>query len=87
MKKILMLLLASLFLMTGIEARAQRIENGSHSTIGYINSDGRVENGSHSTIGYISNGRVENGSHSTIGYYPSNVKTEWVAFFFFFMNR
>ena len=71
MKKILMLLLASLLLMTGIEARAQRIENGSHSTIGYINS----------------NGRVENGSHSTIGYYPSNVKTEWVVFFFFFMNR
>ena len=47
-----------------------------------------MENGSHSTIGYISNGRVENGSHSTIGYYPSSLKTEWVAFFYFFMmNR
>ena len=51
MKKILTLLLASLLLMTGIEARAQRVENGSHSTIGYV-SNGRVENGSHSTIGY-----------------------------------
>jgi hypothetical protein len=46
-----------------------------------------VENGSHSTIGYVSNGRVENGSHSTIGYYPSSLKTEWVAFFYFFMKR
>ena len=103
MKKILTLLLASLLLMTGIEARAQRVENGSHSTIGYINSNGRVENGSHSTIGYFStsrfengshstigyfsNGRVENGSHSTIGYYDTSIKPEWVAFFFFFMKR
>ena len=71
MKKILTLLLASLLLMTGIEARAQRVENGSHSTIGYINS----------------NGRVENGSHSTIGYYDTSIKPEWVAFFFFFMKR
>jgi len=71
MKKILTLLLASLLLMTGIEARAQRVENGSHSTIGYINSNGRVENGSHSTIGYFSTSRFENGSHSTIGYYNS----------------
>ena len=86
MKKFLLLTLASLFLVTGIEARAQRIENGSHSTIGYL-SGNRVENGSHSTIGYISNGRVENGSHSTIGYYPSSLKTEWVAFFYFFMKR
>ncbi len=86
MKKFLLLTLASLFLLTGIEARAQRIENGSHSTIGYL-SGNRVENGSHSTIGYISNGRVENGSHSTIGYYPSSLKTEWVAFFYFFMKR
>ena len=63
-----------------------RFENGSHSTIGYL-SGNRVENGSHSTIGYISNGRVENGSHSTIGYYPSSLKTEWVAVFYFFMKR
>ena len=88
MKRILFLMIASLLLLAGVETRAQsRLENGSHSTIGYINSNGRVENGSHSTIGYISNGRVENGSHSTIGYYPNNVKKEWVAFFFFFMHR
>ena len=71
MKKTLFLLLASLFVLTGIEARAQRIENSSHSTIGYIQS----------------NGRVENSSHSTIGYYSSGIKTEWVVFFFFFTNR
>ena len=68
MKKVIYLLLASLFLLTGIEARAQRIENSSHSTIGYIQGDGRVENSSHSTIGYFSDSRFENSSHSTIGY-------------------
>ena len=87
MKKTLFLIITSLLLLVGVEARAQRIENGSHSTIGYINTNGRVENGSHSTIGYISNGRVENGSHSTIGYYPTGIRKDWVAFFFFFMNR
>ena len=87
MKRILFLMIASLLLLAGVETRAQsRLENGSHSTIGYL-SGNRVENGSHSTIGYISNGRVENGSHSTIGYYPSSLKTEWVAFFYFFMKR
>lgn len=50
-------------------AKAQTIESGSHSTTGYIKSDGTVENSSHSTIGYIkSDGTIENRSHSTVGY-------------------
>src|SRR6185312_15245633 len=48
---------------------AQTIENSSHSTTGYINSDGTIENSSHSTVGYVRNdGTIENSSHSTIGY-------------------
>ena len=101
MKKILFLALASLFLLNGIEARAQRIENSSRSTIAYIQADGRIENSSRSTIGYfngervenrsrstigyVHDGRVENASRSTIGYY-SGVKAEWVAYYFFFMK-
>ena len=65
MKKILFLALASLFLLNGIEARAQRIENSSRSTIAYIQADGRIENSSRSTIGYFNGERVENRSRST----------------------
>ena len=86
MKKIITLLLASLFLLTGIEARAQRVENASRSTIGYY-SNGRVENASRSTVGYVNNGRVENASRSTIGYYDTSIKPDWVAFYFFFLKR
>lgn len=85
MKKILLPALAALFLLNGIEARAQRIENSSRSTIAYIQADGRIENRSRSTIGYVHDGRVENASRSTIGYY-SGVKAEWVAYYFFFMK-
>ena len=87
MKKIIPLLLASLFLLTGIEARAQRVENASRSTIGYINSNGRIENASRSTVGYFYGERVENASRSTIGYYDTSIKPEWVAFYFFFLKR
>ena len=48
---------------------SQRLQNGSYSTIGYIDKDGRVQNSSYSTIGYFGDdGRVENSSYSTIGY-------------------
>ncbi len=79
-------LLALIFALTAAVA-AQRIEDGSRRTIGYIESSGRVENGSRSTIGYInSNGRIENGSRSTIGY-AQGVKMEHVALFFFFFFK
>ena len=66
MKKLHLLAIA---LMVTCVAGAQSIENSSHSTTGYINSDGTIENSSHSTAGYItSSGEIENSSHSTIGY-------------------
>jgi len=56
-----------------IALNAQTIESGSHSTTGYIKSDGTIENSSHSTSGYIkSDGTIENSSHSTIGYIKSD---------------
>ena len=87
MKKIILLALASLFLLNGIEARAQRIENSSRSTIAYIQADGRIENSNHSYIGYVrDDGRVENSNHSCIGR-VDGVSREWAAaFFFFFFN-
>ncbi len=64
MKKILAIALLGLAFGT----KAQTIESGSHSTTGYIKSDGTIENSSHSTKGYIkSDGTIENSSHSTIG--------------------
>ena len=103
MKKILFLFFALSFLLTGIGARAQqRIENASRSTIAYVNNDkienssrstilyfngDRVENRNRSTIGYISNGRVENSSRSTIGYYPTSVRKDWIAYYFFFYEK
>ena len=66
------------FLFFGMKTvSAQTIENGSHSTTGYIDSDGTIENSSHSTAGYItSDGTVENSSHSTIGYIQSDGTVE-----------
>ncbi|MEE6129870.1 hypothetical protein V2E39_20900 [Chryseobacterium arthrosphaerae] len=62
MKKILFL---SSLLFSLSFASAQTIESGSHSTKGYIKSDGTIENSSHSTVGYIKNdGTIENKSHS-----------------------
>ncbi len=75
MKKILFAFFVSILLIGGVSA--QRIENGSRSTIGYISASGTVENGSRSTIGYINdNGSIENGSRSTIGYIDSSGKVE-----------
>ena len=49
--------------------QAQTIENSSHSTTGYIKSDGTIQNSSYSTVGYVkSDGTVQNSSYSTIGY-------------------
>ena len=87
MKRLIALLAGCVLLFAAqYQASAQRVENSSHSTLGYIISDGRVENSSHSTVGYVSNGRVENSSHSTLGYY-SGVKAEWVAYYFFFFAK
>lgn len=59
MKKIIFLALASLLLLSGMEVRAQRIENSSRSTIAYIQADGRIENSFRSTIGYYSGVKAE----------------------------
>ncbi|HEX4421574.1 MAG TPA: hypothetical protein VH165_26845 [Kofleriaceae bacterium] len=64
-------------LVSAAPGAAQTLESGSHSTAGYIKSDGTIENASHSTVGYIkSDGTVENSSHSTIGYIKSDGTVE-----------
>lgn len=74
MKKLF--ILASAMLLT-VGMYAQSITNSSHSTTGYIKSDGTIENSSHSTVGYVkSDGTVENSSHSTIGYVKSDGTVE-----------
>ena len=72
---------------TIFSANAQRMQNGSYSTVGYVKSDGTVQDGSYRTIGHIkSDGTVQDGSYRTIGH-ASGVSTEWAAvFFFFFFN-
>jgi hypothetical protein len=73
MRKILL----SISMIVALTAGAQTIESSSHSTTGYIKSDGTIENSSHSTIGYIkSNGTIENSSHSTVGYVKSDGTVE-----------
>lgn len=62
MKKFFLL---TAFVILALYSNAQRLMNGSRSTVGYI-ENGRVTNGSRSTIGYIDNGRIMNGSRSTI---------------------
>ncbi len=74
---IMRLVLFSLCCLLTLIGSAQRIENASRSTTGYINADGRIENASRSTVGYInSNGRIENASRSTIGYISYNGRIE-----------
>lgn len=59
------------FVGIALATHAQRIENSSRSTIGYLNADGRIEQ-FRSTAGYIrqsgSGWTIENSSRSTIGY-------------------
>ena len=67
MNKTALLLIMALVSFT--ITKAQTIESGSRSTIGYIKSDGTIENSSRSTVGYVkSDGTVENSSRSTLGY-------------------
>jgi hypothetical protein len=69
MKKIFAIAILGL----AFNVKAQTIESSSHSTTGYVKSDGTIENSSHSTKGYIKNdGTIENSSHSTIGYIKSD---------------
>ena len=79
-----LLILATMLLTFGF-ANAQRLMNGSRSTIGYIENE-RVMSGSRSTIGYIENGRVMNGSRSTIGYYEGVKDSQAAMFYFFFFD-
>ena len=79
------MLLATAALLTGGEAFAQRLQNGSYSTVGYIKSDGTVQDGSYRTIGHIkSDGTVQDGSYRTIGHADSSLRQEWIAWFYFF---
>jgi hypothetical protein len=44
-----------------------------------------VQDGSYRTIGHIkSDGTVQDGSYRTIGHADSSLRTEWVAWFYFF---
>ena len=69
MKRIFCLLtLLAAFAACG-SAFAQRLQNGSYSTVGYIKSDGTIQDGSYRTIGYIkSDGTVQDGSYRTVGH-------------------
>lgn len=71
------LILFATFCLLHFVGSAQRIENSSRSTTGYINADGRIENSSRSTVGYINkDGRIENSSRSTIGYINADGRIE-----------
>ena len=69
MKRFICMLLTLAALLTGGEAFAQRLQNGSYSTVGYIKSDGTVQDGSYKTIGHA----------------DSSIRKEWVAWFYFFL--
>ena len=85
MKRLLFLILAAALLFSGPGVSAQRLQNGSYSTVGYIKSDGTVQDGSYRTIGHIkSDGTVQDGSYKTIGHADSGIRREWIAWFYFF---
>jgi hypothetical protein len=48
---IMKILLAIIIIMATVPASAQIIESSSHSTTGYIKSDGTIENSSHGALG------------------------------------
>ena len=74
MKKLLIVIM---MLFTLGFVSAQKIQNSSYSTVGYIKSDGTIQNSSYSTIGYIkSNGTIQNSSYSTVGYVRSDGKVQ-----------
>ena len=75
MKKKVKNLTISAFIVFALIPRlsAQKIEDKSHNTIGYITDSGTVKGRSHNTIGYITdNGTVKGRSHNTIGYITDN---------------
>lgn len=73
MRRILFLLFAAAALLSADDVFAQRLQNGSYSTVGYIKSDGTVQDGSYRTIGHIkSDGTVQDGSYRTIGHVKSD---------------
>ena len=62
------------------------VENSTHSTIGYIKSNGTIENSSHSTIGYFRSGDYESSTHSTIGKMRGTNNSTVIAGIFFFFH-
>ena len=52
---------------------AQRIQDGSYRTSGYIQDDGRIQDANYRTVGYLkSDGRVTDSSYRTMGYIKSD---------------
>ena len=62
------------------------VENSTHSTIGYIKSNGTIENSSHSTLGYFRSGDYESSTHSTIGKMRGTNNSTVIAGIFFFFH-
>ena len=108
MKRLFLLLFSAVLLLAPAAyttLSAQRLQDGSYSTVGYIKSDGTIQNGSYSTIGHIksdgtvqdgsyrtighikSDGTVQDGSYRTIGHFEKGMRTDWVAWFFFFHKQ
>ena len=84
MKRILFILMATALLTGAADAFAQRMQDGSYRTVGYIKSDGTVQDGSYRTIGYVKkDGTVQDASYRTIGY-ARDIPRTWAAFYFFF---
>ena len=84
MKRRPFLLALLLILLTGAAAHAQRIQDASFRTVGYIKNDGTVQDSSYRTIGHVkSDGTVQDSNYRTIGH-ASGIPMKWAAFFFFF---
>ena len=84
MRRLPILLALLLVLLTGAAARAQRIQDASFRTVGYIKDDGTVQDASFRTIGHVRNdGTVQDAAFRTIGH-TSNVPRSRTAWWFFF---
>jgi len=82
MKRILTVLLMALLTLCSVQA--QRMQDNSYRTIGYVKQDGTVQDGSYRTIGHIKrDGTVQDASYRTVGH-AEGVSTTHAAVLFFF---
>ena len=71
-------------LLTLCSVQAQRMQDNSYRTIGYVKQDGTVQDGSYRTIGHIKrDGTVQDASYRTVGH-AEGVSTTHAAVLFFF---